>query len=75
MAKAKERAVEQHVTRTAFTRTVTQVEQTCPICKEKFWGARIRTYCSKACKNKADYERHAEQRRADRREYHRQQKT
>jgi hypothetical protein len=74
-AKHKERRVEQHVQRTSYTRTMTQVEQTCPICKQQFWGGAIRKYCSQPCRQKANYQRHAEQYRKDRREHYQEQKA
>ena len=73
MARTKERLVPQHVTRTSFTRVVKQVEQTCPVCARTFWGASIRRYCSRACRQRANYARHAEEYRQERMErYHRQ---
>ena len=59
MAKAKERQRVQQVQRASFARVVTEVEQTCPVCKRTFWGARIRKYCSQPCRQRANYERHA----------------
>ena len=57
----------------AVTRTVKQVEQKCPVCGNTFWGAKIRHYDSRACRNKANYERHAKEYRQQRLEtYHRQ---
>jgi hypothetical protein len=71
MRKLKERVVEQHVRRTSFTRSVKQVEQTCPVCKREFWGARTRKYCSQPCRQKANYERHAQEYRRERVERYR----
>jgi hypothetical protein len=56
-------------------RTVKQIEQKCPVCGVTFWGAKISRYCRKrACRNKANYERHAEEYRQKRRESYRKQK-
>lgn len=59
----------------AFTRTVKEVEKRCPVCGNTFWGAKISRYCGRACQNKANYERHAEEYRQMRREHYRQQKA
>jgi hypothetical protein len=75
MTKLKERLVEQSVKRASFTRVVKQVEQTCATCEKKFWGASIRKYCSQACRQRANYARHAEQYRAARMESYRRQKV
>lgn len=60
MAKRKEKArvVEQQVQSYAYTRRVTLEEKTCPICGKTFEGVKIRKFCSRACQNRADYERH-----------------
>ena len=71
MPREKERVVEQAVT---FTRKVRQVEKQCPVCRETFWGAPTRVYDKRVCKNKAFYQQHGEERRAERREKYRQQK-
>lgn len=58
------------------TRTVKQVGKECPVCHRVFWGAKISRYCSRACKNRADYGRHVEQRRQHRVErYHAEKKA
>jgi len=49
-------------------RKVIETERVCPICKRKFWGTGKALYDTPACKRKADYDRHAEARRATRRE-------
>ncbi len=74
MATHKERQVTQHVQKTSFTRVVTQVEQVCPVCQKRFWGARIRRYCSQPCRQKANYQRHQEQYRQVRMERYRAEK-
>jgi hypothetical protein len=66
MAKAKVRVVEQEVERTSFVRKVKQVEKRCPVCHTLFWGATISRYCSRACQQKANYDRHAETYRKER---------
>jgi len=65
--KAREREI-------TVSRTVKQVEKACPVCRRLFWGAKISRYCSRACKNRADYERHIEQRRQHRVEKYQTQK-
>ncbi len=57
-----------------LTRKVRQVENTCPVCQKRFWGSPFRTYCSTACKSKANYGRHAEAYRGARMEKYRSQK-
>jgi len=49
-------------------RKVIETERVCPICQAKFWGTGRAIYNSPECKRKADYDRHAEARRAHRRE-------
>ncbi len=44
----------------------------CPICGTEFEGLKRTVYCCTSCANKASYRRHAEERRADRRERYRQ---
>lgn len=52
--------------------TVPLVEKKCAVCGKVFEGVSKSRFCSRACKNKADYYAHAEQRRQSRRErYHR----
>ena len=74
MAKEKVRIVEREVQRTSFVRRVKQLEKRCPVCGSTFWGAKISRYCSRACQNKANYERHEEEYRQIRRESYRRQK-
>jgi len=59
----------------AFIRKVKLVEKICPSCKRSFWGAKVKKYCSVSCANRANYERHAEARRADRRERYREEQA
>jgi hypothetical protein len=57
-------------------RTVTQIEKQCPVCHRTFWGAKISLYCGRPCRNRADYERHNEERNTTRVEkYHEQRAT
>jgi hypothetical protein len=56
------------------TRRVRLVEHQCPACGRTFKGGRLMVYCSNACAQRAAYHRHAETRRAKRRERYRQQK-
>jgi hypothetical protein len=67
------RKVREKEIETTLTRRVTQEEKRCPVCKRMFWGAKISRYCSRVCRNKAHYERHAEEYRKNRvRNYQRQ---
>ena len=58
----------------SFVRTLVLEQKTCPICKNSFQGAKQRTYCSRSCRAKADYERNAEQYRQARMERYRAEK-
>ena len=44
------------------------VEKVCPMCGKTFMGLARQMYCSRLCQNRADYQRHAEQRRQHKRE-------
>lgn len=46
----------------------------CPQCGKRFTASLIQKYCSPECRRKADYERHAEEYRQERRERYRRQK-
>jgi tRNA(Ile2) C34 agmatinyltransferase TiaS len=59
MAKPRTRVVE---------RKVIETERICPVCQVKFWGVGRAVYHAPECRRKADYERHADARRATRRE-------
>ena len=50
-------------------------ERTCAVCGRTFEGWGRARFCSRACQNRWDYEHHAEQRRATRRERYRRQKA
>ena len=71
MPKGKDRVKEIAV---SFVRRMKLEEKVCPQCGKRFEGVKKRTYCSRACQAKADYERHAEQYRKARMESYRQQK-
>ena len=45
----------------SFVRRLTLEEKTCPACNKRFEGVKKRIYCSRACRAKADYEKHADQ--------------
>jgi len=49
-----------------IVRRITLEQKICPLCGKRFEGARIARFCSKACANKASYQRHAETARAKR---------
>jgi tRNA(Ile2) C34 agmatinyltransferase TiaS len=49
-------------------RKIPQMRKTCPVCGKNFVGASLAKYDSRQCKQKASYDRHAEARRAHRRE-------
>jgi tRNA(Ile2) C34 agmatinyltransferase TiaS len=40
------------------------LRKTCPACGQTFQGLSRQRYCSPNCRHRADYQRHAEQRRA-----------
>ena len=42
------------------------VEKTCLTCQRTFTGVKKSLYCSRACSNKANYQRHAHKRRSAR---------
>jgi endogenous inhibitor of DNA gyrase (YacG/DUF329 family) len=66
----------QTIERARYTRRLTLEEKTCPQCGKQFEGVKKRTYCSRACQAKADYERHADQYRKARVEkYHAERKA
>jgi hypothetical protein len=56
------------------TRRLPLVTKDCPVCGRTFTGARWRRYDTSACARRADYARHAVQRRAARREKYRREK-
>jgi hypothetical protein len=43
-----------------MTRRIPLEEKICPQCGKRFEGAKLARFCSKACANKASYQRHAE---------------
>ncbi len=49
-----------------FIRRTTLERKTCPQCGKEFTGAKVSRYCSRVCRNRSYYERHAEQSRQDR---------
>jgi len=57
-----------------YTRRVSLVEKRCLQCGRTFVGVKQKRFCSRACQAKADYERHAEQRREARMESYRRQR-
>ena len=57
-AKKKERGIDGPV---SFIRRFKLETKKCPTCGKQFEGVKKRTYCSRACQTKADYEKHAEQ--------------
>ena len=48
--------------------------RTCAVCGREFPGWGRQRFCGKPCQRKADYQRHADQRRANRREVYKRQK-
>lgn len=68
--KTREREIE-----ITLTRKMTQEGKRCPICHRTFWGAKISRYCSRVCRNKAHYERHAEEYRQERRNRYKAQRS
>jgi hypothetical protein len=63
------------VVQVTMERRIPLSEKTCPVCEKRFMGAKLAKFCSQACKLKASYQRHAEERRAERRERYRASKT
>jgi len=59
--KEKVRVIEQQVKSYAYTRHVTLVPKVCPVCQSTYEGLKISRFCSRACQQKANYERHAAQ--------------
>ena len=49
-------------------------DKTCPICGRAFEGLKRQRFCSINCANRASYARHAEKRRAEKREKYRRQR-
>ena len=50
------------------------MDKTCLVCRRPFAGLARQLYCSVRCTNRASYQRHADKRRAERRERYRWQK-
>ena len=46
-------------------------DKMCPVCGRNFEGLKRQRYCSINCANRASYARHAEKRRAEKREKYR----
>jgi hypothetical protein len=59
------------VRETVVVRRESLIDKVCPICGRSFQAVSRRRYCSARCLNRAAYLRHAEQRRANRREAYR----
>ena len=56
------------------TRKIRVVEKRCPQCRKTFVGRLNKKFCSRACVQKESYDRHAEARRAHRRERYKENK-
>jgi hypothetical protein len=52
-----------HTVTVAYQRKYVLTEKVCPVCGEKFKGTAKAKYDKLACRMKADYARHAEERR------------
>ena len=53
------------------TRRLKLIEKVCPVCGKRFWGPKVRVYCTGrggVCANRANYLNHAEARRVHRRQ-------
>ena len=61
------------VQETIVIRRESLVDKVCPVCVREFRAVNRKRYCSATCLNRAAYLRHAEQRRANRREAYRRQ--
>jgi hypothetical protein len=55
----------------SFIRRLRVEEKKCPVCGQLFMGVKKAKYCSRACLNKADYQKHADARREERRDKYR----
>ena len=76
MVRKKARVVEQTIQVSyTYTRRIALVEKRCLVCEKRFAGIKKRKYCSRACQNKAFYERHADEYRHARRERYHAEKT
>ena len=58
----------------SFVRRMQLVEKACAVCGRTFTGTKKSVYCSQACKNRANYGRHAEEYRQQRVEKYRAEK-
>ena len=47
------------------------MDKLCPVCGRAFRGLARQRYCSRPCRYRADYDRHAQQRRASQRQRYR----
>jgi hypothetical protein len=56
------------------TRRLPLTTKVCPVCGQTFTGPRWRRYDARACARRADYARHADRRRAARREKYQREK-
>ena len=72
----KRKVLIQKIERASYVRRLTLEDKTCAVCGKKFEGVKKRSYCSRACQAKANYERHADQYRQARMEkYHAEKKA
>jgi endogenous inhibitor of DNA gyrase (YacG/DUF329 family) len=63
------------VVKVTVERRIPVFKKTCPVCGKTFEGTKLSKYCSKRCLNRADYHRHAEERRKKRLlRYHKEEK-
>jgi len=58
----------------SFVRRLPLIEKQCATCGRTFTGTKKSAYCSQACKSRANYLKHAEQRRQHRVEKYRAEK-
>jgi len=52
----------------SFVRKIPLIEKQCTVCGKTFTGTKKSAFCSVACKSRASYARHAEERRQTRME-------
>ena len=74
MAEEQIRVIERVIQPRSYTKKTVIVKKVCPVCGETFEGVRQKRYCRPACSARADYQRHAAQRRKNRIKRYREEK-
>lgn len=60
MGRKKKEEAPETIKEVTVVRRFKMTEKICPVCGKKFQGTKKKTYCSIACQQKRNYERHAE---------------